>query len=103
MNIHVPQTQEARAEALTLLSVVQNLATPKSGELLVAATQDFLTTAYLITSKDVFFDRAKFSQFCSFFTDAKRKVDLPPPAILYPIELYTGKQVFFCTYQTRVR
>uniref|UniRef100_A0A6B2KWD9 DNA-directed RNA polymerase subunit n=1 Tax=Arcella intermedia TaxID=1963864 RepID=A0A6B2KWD9_9EUKA len=94
MNLHVPQTQEARAEARELLSVVKNLATPKSGELLIGATQDFLTTSYLITSKDVFFDRAKFAQFCSFITDGNRKVDLPPPAILKPVELYTGKQVF---------
>lgn len=39
MNVHVPQTQEARAEAATLMSVIENLATPKSGELLIAATQ----------------------------------------------------------------
>lgn len=37
--VHVPQTQEAKAEALELMSVVHNLATPKSGELLVSATQ----------------------------------------------------------------
>ncbi len=39
MNVHVPQTEEARAEALTLMGVEANLATPKNGEMLVAATQ----------------------------------------------------------------
>lgn len=39
MNIHVPQTEEARAEAMTLMAVNQNLITPRNGEPLVAATQ----------------------------------------------------------------
>lgn len=35
----VPQTEEARAEALTLMSSVRNLCTPKNGEIMIAATQ----------------------------------------------------------------
>ena len=50
MNIHVPQTLEAKAEAYYLMRVQENL-TPKNGEPIVALTQDFLTTAFLITKK----------------------------------------------------
>ena len=55
MNLHVPQTYEARAEALVLMSVsrqwrvrlvasypkqtINNLCTPRNGEPLIAATQ----------------------------------------------------------------
>lgn len=39
MNVHVPQTEEARAEASELMGVMRNLCTPKSGEILIAATQ----------------------------------------------------------------
>lgn len=39
MNLHVPQTQEARTEAYTLMGVLANLCTPKNGDILVAATQ----------------------------------------------------------------
>ncbi len=39
MNLHVPQTEEARAEASELMGVMRNLCTPKSGEILIAATQ----------------------------------------------------------------
>jgi DNA-directed RNA polymerase III subunit RPC1 len=60
MNIHVPQTEEARAEALNLMLTCENLVTPKSGEPIISLTQDFLTSAFLITSKDRFFDRAQF-------------------------------------------
>ena len=42
-----------------LLQVKNNLVTPRNGELMIGATQDFLTGAYLITQKDQFFDRAK--------------------------------------------
>lgn len=40
-----------------LMAVPYNLVTPRNGEPLVAATQDFLTASYLITQRDVFFDR----------------------------------------------
>ena len=39
MNLHVPQTEEARTEAIQLMGVVNNLCTPKNGEILIAATQ----------------------------------------------------------------
>jgi DNA-directed RNA polymerase III subunit RPC1 len=38
MNIHVPQTLEAKAEALQLMRVQENLITPKNGEPIVALT-----------------------------------------------------------------
>lgn len=49
MNVHLPQTYEARAEAKLLMDVKENLVTPKNGEPLIAATQDFLTTSFLVT------------------------------------------------------
>ncbi|KAJ3415502.1 hypothetical protein HDV05_004704 [Chytridiales sp. JEL 0842] len=94
MNLHVPQTEEARAEAMILMGVKNNLVTPRNGQPLIAATQDFITASYLITRKDVFYDRAQFVQICSYFCDASTKIDIPPPSIIKPIALWTGKQVF---------
>ncbi|KAL4189457.1 hypothetical protein AMTRI_Chr08g165460 [Amborella trichopoda] len=94
MNIHVPQTEEARTEALMLMGVQHNLCTPKNGEILVASTQDFLTSSYLITRKDTFYDRATFSLMCSYMGDGMENIDLPTPALLKPVELWTGKQLF---------
>ncbi|KAF9600283.1 hypothetical protein IFM89_005869 [Coptis chinensis] len=94
MNMHVPQTEEARTEALTLMGVQNNLCTPKNGEILVASTQDFITSSFLITRKDTFYDRAAFSLMCSYMGDAMDPVDLPTPALIKPIELWTGKQLF---------
>ena len=94
MNIHVPQTEEARAEANYLMGVVENIQSPKSGEPLVASTQDFLATCFLITQKDYFLDRTHFIRYCTYFNDGIEKVDIPPPTILKPKELWTGKQLF---------
>ncbi|KAI5857314.1 beta and beta-prime subunits of DNA dependent RNA-polymerase [Durotheca rogersii] len=94
MNLHVPQTEEARAEAMTLMGVKYNLATPKNGEPIIAATQDFITAAYLLSSKDNFFDRKTFTYIVMQMMDGVTHIDLPPPAILYPKRLWTGKQVF---------
>lgn len=39
MNLHLPQTEEARAEAWVLMGNKYNLVTPRNGELLIAAIQ----------------------------------------------------------------
>ena len=94
MNLHLPQTEEARAEALSLMGVTKNICTPRNGEPLVAATQDFVTAAFLLTQPDVFFSREVFCQICSYAGDASEHITLPPPAVLKPVMLWTGKQVF---------
>ncbi|EUR66300.1 DNA-directed RNA polymerase III subunit RPC1 [Plasmodium falciparum 7G8] len=93
MNLHVPQTEEARAEALYLMNVKHNLITPKNGEVIIALTQDFLSASYIITNKDTFLDRDTFCLLCSYFSDASLYIELPIPAILKPKELWTGKQL----------
>lgn len=94
MNLHVPQTEEARTEAINLMGVKNNLSTPKNGEPIISATQDFITAAYLLSSKENFFDRKTFTHLCMYMVNANEHLDLPPPAILKPQALWTGKQVF---------
>ncbi|CZT45060.1 probable DNA-directed RNA polymerase III subunit RPC1 [Rhynchosporium secalis] len=94
MNLHVPQTEEARTEAINLMGVKNNLSTPKNGEPIISATQDFITAAYLLSSKENFFDRKTFTTLCMYMVDANTQLDLPPPAIIKPEALWTGKQVF---------
>ncbi|RJE23144.1 DNA-directed RNA polymerase [Aspergillus sclerotialis] len=92
MNIHIPQTEEARAEALELMGVRGNLVTPKNGKPIIGAIQDFISTSYILSWKDTFLDRASFAQIC--FQMLETGFDLPPPSILKPQSLWTGKQVF---------
>ncbi|KAK5114578.1 hypothetical protein LTR85_010155 [Meristemomyces frigidus] len=104
MNLHVPQTEEARTEAIELMGVKHNLATPKNGTPIIAAIQDFITGAYLLSQKDLFFNRRQLCQVVGFMFDGltvtdphtgkKHPVELPPPAIFKPQALWTGKQVW---------
>ncbi|KAG5468533.1 hypothetical protein CUR178_01365 [Leishmania enriettii] len=94
MNIHVVQTEEARAEAKELMLTSHNIITAKNGEPIIACTQDFLTAAYLVTARDALFDRASFAQMVSHWLGAETQYALPIPAILKPAELWTGKQLF---------
>ncbi|KAH3759278.1 RNA polymerase III largest subunit [Pelomyxa schiedti] len=94
MNLHVPQTEEARAEAMELMDVAKNIQTPRTGDLIVGATQDFLTTGYLLSKKDAFLNRAQFCNLCAAMYDARVNIDVPPPAIVKPRQMWTGKQIF---------
>lgn len=94
MNLHVPQTEEARTEAIELMGVKYNLATPKNGEPIISAIQDFITAAYLLSNKDVFYDRKTFTQICMYMVNGNMQIDIPPPSILKPVTLWTGKQIF---------
>ncbi|GAA5869946.1 hypothetical protein JCM1840_007679 [Sporobolomyces johnsonii] len=94
MNLHVPQTEEARMEAFQLMNIKRNLVTPRNGEPIIAATQDFITGCYLITRRDTFFNRTEFVQMCGYLQDCELEIELPPPTILKPERLWTGKQVF---------
>lgn len=93
MNIHLPQTQEARTEAIQLMGSMENLVNPKDGKPIITLTQDFLTCSFLLTQKDVFIDRSELCQILASISDGDEKFELPPPAIISPIELWTGKQV----------
>ncbi|KAK4503760.1 hypothetical protein PRZ48_004675 [Zasmidium cellare] len=104
MNLHVPQTEEARTEATELMGVKHNLATPKNGTPIIAAIQDFITGAYLVSQKDLFFNRREFTQVVNFmyvgmqvkdpYTGKQYDIEIPPPAIWKPQRLWTGKQVW---------
>ncbi|XP_074647199.1 DNA-directed RNA polymerase III subunit RPC1-like [Tubulanus polymorphus] len=97
MNLHLPQTEEAKAEAIILMGSKSNMVTPRNGEPLIAAIQDFITGGYLLTQKDVFFDRARACQIISSILvgrDERILIHLPRPAVLRPCKLWTGKQIF---------
>ena len=87
MNLSLPQTKEARVEALVLMGDTSNLVTPRNGELMIAATQDFLTGGYLLTQKDAFFDRGQICQ-----TITRIEADQTLPVHLPPLRII--KQVF---------
>ncbi len=49
MNLHVPQTEEARAEAEVLMEVQTQIITPKNGYNIIGCVEDSITGCYLLT------------------------------------------------------
>ena len=53
MNIHVPQTEEARAEAKVLLNINTNLFSPKNNMNFFGCTQDAVSGNYMLNETDI--------------------------------------------------
>jgi DNA-directed RNA polymerase subunit A' len=59
MNLHVPQTEEARAEADELMKVQEHIKSPKMGGPIVGMLQDYVSGLYLLTQEDKELEREK--------------------------------------------
>ncbi|MFB6182747.1 MAG: DNA-directed RNA polymerase subunit A', partial [Candidatus Nanohaloarchaea archaeon] len=59
MNLHVPQTEEARAEAEELMKVQEHIKSPKMGGPIVGMLQDYVSGLYLLTREDKTISREK--------------------------------------------
>ncbi len=51
MNLHIPQTEEGRAEARLLMHITKMLITPRYGKVIIGATFDALSGLYILTNK----------------------------------------------------
>ena len=52
MNLHIPQTEEARAEAEILMEVQTQIITPKNGYNIIGCVEDSITGCFLLTSSN---------------------------------------------------
>lgn len=50
MNVHVPQSEEARVEAETIMLVENHIISPRYGGPIIGAIHDFISGAYVLTS-----------------------------------------------------
>jgi len=62
MNLHVPQSEEAQAEARILMRVQEQISTPRYGGPIIGAIQDFITSAYYLTRKTAFYTKSEAAQ-----------------------------------------
>src|ERR687898_1750123 len=92
MNLHVPQSEEARSEAALLMSVQDQLISPRYGGPIIGGIRDFITGAYILTSdesllsKEEFFNLALLGGYAGVLPEPKGEND--------GTKLYTGKQLF---------
>ncbi|MEM3615340.1 MAG: DNA-directed RNA polymerase subunit A' [Candidatus Methanomethylicia archaeon] len=90
MNLHVPQSEEARAEAMVLMLVQEQILSPRYGGPIIGAVQDYITGAYLLTRKDTLLEK---QEVCKILYAAGYTGPLPTPIITQPKELWSGKQL----------
>ena len=78
-------------EAWTLMSVTNNLVTPRTGDVLVAATQDFISAAYMISHKDTFYTHSQFTQVLFIVIDD----ELYWTVLLITVIIFFGRTVVY--------
>ncbi|MEM2874122.1 MAG: DNA-directed RNA polymerase subunit A' [Candidatus Nanoarchaeia archaeon] len=93
MNIHIPQTEEARAEAKHLLALEQHIITPRRGVAIIGVGNpgggggDILVGLYLLTKEGTWLTQ----QQASDLLVAAGITELPEPE---KKDLWSGKQIF---------
>jgi len=90
MNLHVPQSEEARSEAVLLMRVQDQLISPRFGGPIIGGLRDFITGAYLMTKDDTVLTNQEFANLAMLggYTGT-----LPEPENKKE-NLYSGKQLF---------
>ena len=91
MNLHVPQTEETRAEVKELCMVPLNIVSPQRNGPLMGIVQDTLAGAYKLCRRDVFITKEQMMDIMMWVPDWDGII--PVPAILKPRPRWTGKQV----------
>ena len=92
MNLHVPQSITARADADNLMMVPRNIITPQNNRNVMGIVQDALLGVRFMTLRDVFIEKADF--LCAMMWISTWDGFVPAPAIIKPRPLWTGKQLF---------
>lgn len=97
MNVHVPQSPAAIAEVRGIMSVTEQLVSPQAGKPVMGIVQDALLGAHLLTSPDVLLDKQSFMSIIlsarQYGKSLEARSNVPPPVYIYPVPLWTGKQL----------
>lgn len=102
MNCHFPQNDLARAEAQYIVNTDNQYIVPTDGSPLRGLIQDHVVGGVMLTKRDTFLRKWEFQQLLYAALSSlpglelirsDADVELPPPAIMKPVERWTGKQV----------
>ena len=98
MNLHVPQSEEARTEAELLLKVQNHILSPRFGGPILGGIQDFISSVFQFTSKDSLYnkkDTLKLLYLGDIFkNNPDFSLDQITPVTVDPEPKYSGKQIF---------
>ncbi|AEA47356.1 DNA-directed RNA polymerase subunit A' [Archaeoglobus veneficus] len=89
MNLHVPQSLEAQAEAKVLMAVQEHILSPRFGGPIIGGIHDHISGLYLLTRGEKLFTREE----AMSILKALNITELPEPKYKEKL-LWTGKQLF---------
>ncbi|KAL9087767.1 MAG: hypothetical protein Q9159_003450 [Coniocarpon cinnabarinum] len=91
MNLHVPQSEETRAEVMNLCKVPYNIVSPQKNGPLMGIVQDTLCGIYKFCRRDVLLSEEQVMNILMWCPGWDGVI--PPPAIWRPRARWTGKQL----------
>jgi len=98
MNLHVPQSEEARTEAELLLKVQNHILSPRFGGPILGGIQDFISSVFQFTSLNSLYNRKDALKLLYmgdvFTTKPEFSLDDVTPIKTDPEKYYSGKQIF---------
>lgn len=99
MNLHFPQNEVARAEALSIADTDHQYLSATAGNPIRGLIQDHISMGVWLTNRDAFFDKAEYMQllYAALRPEnghcANGRIETVAPAVLKPKKLWTGKQI----------
>ena len=95
-NMQPQRSEPGRVEGEVLMQITENVTNPQSNSPIVGFVQDTLLASRLVTHKDTFLTKDQFFECFSQMIGFKgfEDTELPLPAIVKPVPLWTGKQLF---------
>ncbi|MHA1987662.1 MAG: DNA-directed RNA polymerase subunit A' [Promethearchaeota archaeon] len=98
MNLHVPQSEEARTEAELLLKVQNHILSPRFGGPILGGIQDFISSVFQFTSINSLYNKKDALKLLYtggiFNSNPDFTLDELTPIITDPEPLYSGKEIF---------
>jgi DNA-directed RNA polymerase subunit A' len=92
MNLHVLQSEEARAEAKILMRVQEHILSPRFGGPIVGCIHDEVSGGFVMTHKQKLYDK---NTALNILSRARFRDELPEPKVVEDgTEYWTGKQLF---------
>ncbi|KAI9598262.1 hypothetical protein BDF19DRAFT_493732 [Syncephalis fuscata] len=95
MNLHVPQSFEAKAEVQEICMVPRQIVSPQKNAPVMGIVQDTLCGVNLFTRRDTFLNQSETMNILMWSPNWDGRI--PVPAILKPKPLWSGKQIFSLT------
>lgn len=99
MNMHFPQNEIARAEALNIANTDNQYLSGTQGKPLRGLIQDHLSVSVALCNRDTLFNRGDYHQlvYAALRPESGHilgeRIELIPPAFIKPVARWTGKQV----------